>query len=54
MTTKEGFLRFEEVRVSGKTNMFDKNRVCKLADLFEETYFDIIKNYKIYAKKWLK
>ncbi len=52
--TKEQFLLYERVRVSGVTNMFAINVVEHLTGLNREEILDIIKNYSAYATKYLK
>ena len=53
--TKEVFMAYEEVRMSGMTNMFDVKNVMVLADgkLSREDIMDIMKNYGEYSKRWL-
>lgn len=51
--SKEDFLAYEDVRVSGVTNMFMVNTVEGLSGLDREQIVDIMKNYTSYAKKWL-
>ena len=50
--TKEDFFAYEEVRLSGVTNMFDVKAVSRLSNLTREKILDIMKNYSIYADKW--
>jgi len=54
MITKEEFLAYEEVRVSGKTNMFDIRNVEMLSGLSRKKIIEIIKNYGILKEKYLK
>lgn len=53
--TKEKFLSYEEVRKSGRTNMFDVNTVLALSseELTKDDCINIMKNYSKYSKKWL-
>lgn len=51
--TKEQFLRYEHIRISGVTNMFNVNVVGPLALLTREECFDIMKNYSTYKEKFL-
>jgi hypothetical protein len=54
MITKEKFLRYETVRKSGQYNMImEANYAMNEANLTKEEYFDIIKNYGDYSKKYL-
>jgi hypothetical protein len=48
---KKAFERYEAVRVSGVTNMFDVKTVCLLAGISREEYFNIIKNYSEYMEE---
>ena len=43
--TKEQFEAFEQVRLSGKTNMFDYRTVAKLGKIRQKTVKKIITNY---------
>ena len=45
MITKEEFKRYEDVRLSGKTNMWDVSTVQKLSGLNRDTIRDIMKDY---------
>jgi hypothetical protein len=54
MVNKREFLAFENVRLSGVTNMWDSRIVCELADLDKETYLDIVENYGEYLRKYIK
>lgn len=51
--TKEKFLKYEEVRKSGKYNMFSADAI-KATGLYYEEYLTIIGNYDKYSKKYLK
>ncbi len=50
--TKEQFESYEEVRVSGVTNMWDVEFVCKVSGLTEEQAMKIMKTYGELAKKF--
>lgn len=52
--TKEQFLLYEGVRVSGVTNMFAVSVVEHLTGLDREEIIDIMENYSAYATKYLK
>jgi len=54
MITKEEFLAYEEVRESGKTNMFMVNIVEILSGLPREKIFEIMKNYGDLKEKYMK
>lgn len=55
MINKERFLRYEKVRLSGKYNMItDANNARVKAGLTLEEYFEIIKNYSTYRKKYME
>ena len=43
--SKEEFLAYENVRVSGVTNMWAVNDVCELSNLDREQVMFIMKNY---------
>lgn len=45
MVTENEFKAFEEVRLSGQTNMFDLSNVEALSGVDRETLKEIIKNY---------
>lgn len=45
MITREKFNRYEAVRVSGITNMFDIKTVEALLGLIKEEIIEIMKNY---------
>ena len=53
MVSKEDFLAYEDVRLSGITNMFDTRMVQELSGLDRETILDIMNNYGEYRKKYL-
>ncbi len=48
--TKEKFQSYEEVRVSGKTNMFAVKTVMALSGLTEEECLCIMKDYDTYKE----
>ena len=54
MITKEKFLAYEKVRVSGRTNMFNIGMVAGLSEVFlsKVDINDIIRNYGKYVKKF--
>ena len=54
--TKEKFLDYVRIQMSGVTNMFDVNCVCSLSKegLTKEDCMDIMKNYAKYRKQWVK
>ena len=54
--TKEKFLDYVRIQMSGVTNMFDVRTVCALSDegLTKDDCMDIMKNYADYRKKWVK
>lgn len=43
--TEEDFWNYEAVRLSGMTNMLNREAVCNLADLNSEQYYALISNY---------
>ena len=51
---KEKFVRYEGVRVSGITNMFNVKLVAKISGITEEECFDIMENYGKYKEEYLK
>ena len=52
---EEKFLRYEEVRKSGQFNMImEANKAMDYANLNEDDYWDIIKNYSKYREMFLK
>ena len=53
MITKEQFKRYEDVRLSGITNMFDTTTVTKLTGLNKEDIIDIMRNYGSYKSEFL-
>lgn len=52
MITKEQFMKYYNVQMSGAYNMFDR-RAIELSGLDKETYFEIIKNYDTYYNKFV-
>ena len=54
MVTAEGFMIYEDVRVSGVTNMFDVRTVQSISGLSRATIVDIMNNYSEYRKKYLE
>lgn len=46
----EKFLKYENVRLSGATNMWDTNRVSELSGLDKEEVINIMKNYGKYKE----
>lgn len=50
--SKEQFKRYENVRSSGVTNMWDVKRVESLSGLEKGTIFDIMKQYGELMKKY--
>ena len=52
MITKEQFKKFERVRRSGVTNMFDINKVKELTGLTKEQLIWIMKDYDYYRRKF--
>ncbi len=54
MITKEQFLRYEKVRLSGKYNMITEMLYAsKEARLTKEQYLEIIKNYSELKEKYI-
>ncbi len=51
--TKNTFLQFEEVRISGFTNMWDTKNICNLTTLTRDEVNYIRQNYGKLAKKYL-
>lgn len=51
---KNKFLRYEKVRRSGVTNMFDWVKVGQLARLTKNEVTEIMYSYKKYKAEWLK
>lgn len=54
MITKTNFMRYENLRRSGKVNMFEIGRVQFYTWLGHEKILEIMKNYDKYAKKYLR
>ncbi len=52
--TKEQFMRYEDVRQSGVTNMFDLKTVISLSGLSEVQVIEIQKQYGELSEKFLK
>jgi hypothetical protein len=50
--TKEQFFAYENVRLSGATNMFDIRKVQELSGLESEVILSIMKHYSRLAKKY--
>ena len=53
MITKEQFLEYERVRVSGVTNMFDVSTVGALTGLTRSELIEIMQNYLSLREKYL-
>lgn len=53
MITKEDFMEYENVRLSGVTNMFDVREVEDLAGLTKEQCIDIMQNYSKYYEQFM-
>ena len=54
MITKEKFLRYYKVQMGGRYNMIcEAFKAMKSARLTKEEYFEIIKNYNEYYKKFI-
>ena len=51
--TKEKFLKYEQVRLSGVTNMFHVSRVMDISKLTFEECIDIQENYRRYSKEFI-
>ena len=52
---EDKFLRYEEVRKSGEFNMItEASQAMDYANLNEDDYWDIIKNYSEYKEMFLK
>ena len=49
--TNEQFDRYEAVRQSGVTNMFDTRTVSMLSGLTKDEILDIMKNYSEYLER---
>ncbi len=54
MITKEQFEDYEDVRVSGVTNMFDVKTVMAMSGLTREQCSEIMKDYSELKEKYLK
>ncbi|MCK4260108.1 MAG: hypothetical protein KAX49_14105 [Halanaerobiales bacterium] len=52
MITKEEFIKYEKVRMSGVTNMMDVEIVSSLTSLDEEKIIEIINDYKSLSKQY--
>lgn len=52
--TKEEFLAYEDVRRSGKTNMYDVVVVSRLSDLPRRVVLAIMKNYSALEAKYIQ
>jgi len=52
MITREKFKRYEAVRRSGVTNMFEIRAVSRLSGLSNEEIISIMKNYARYKKEF--
>lgn len=53
--TKEMFLRYEKVRLSGKYNMIMDSEAARTeAYLSKEEYLEIIKQYSVYKKMYIE
>jgi hypothetical protein len=50
--TKAKVQKYEDVRQSGVTNMFDLKKVTQLSGLTKEECLDIMGNYNTYIKKF--
>lgn len=50
--TKEDCVRYEDVRISGRTNMWDVNLVCILSGLEKDKVMEIMKRYGELNVKW--
>ena len=53
MITKEQFKSYENVRISGITNMYAINTVQKLSGLTRKQCIEIMKNYTELKEKYL-
>ena len=53
MITKEEFLKYEDVRQSGITNMFDTRIVSYLTGLGREELLEIMKEYSTLKEKYI-
>ncbi len=52
--TKKIFMKYERVRVSGVTNMWNIKLICKITGLTREECLKIMKNYEGLKNKYLK
>lgn len=52
--TKEEFMAYKGVRVSGVTNMFAISIVMSISKLPKEKVIEIMENYGVLADKYLK
>lgn len=52
MITQEKFQSYEDVRLSGETNMFAVKVVMSLSGLTKEECLDIMKNYDKYKEMY--
>lgn len=52
MVTSEEFEKYEAVRKSGLTNMFDVRRVQELCGLPHKTCFEIMRNYSVLKERY--
>ncbi len=54
MVSKIDFLNYEEARLSGEYNMvMDAHQVMHDYGISKDDYWDIIRNYDTYYKKWI-
>ena len=54
MITRDKFIKYEEVRESGRTNMFAIKIVSFLSGLDKDEVIEIMDNYENLEKKYLK
>ena len=55
MITRKDFLTYEEARQSGVYNMItEANSVMFDYDIHPDIYWEIVKNYSTYRKKYMK
>jgi hypothetical protein len=52
--TKYKFIKYEGVRVSGVTNMFDVTTVSKVSGLTKEECLEIMFNYTYFKEEFIK
>lgn len=52
MITKEEFERYEKVRRSGVTNMFNVNKVCLISKLPRFKIIEVMENYEQLNKEY--